>query len=248
MNIILGTIWGGNFDEYKLFFESMDLVDSPETCPIIFVDDMKGIPPPGVLFIPFKRSDRIHPNCQRFMLYFEFLKMNRMADRVLLTDCRDVYFLGDPFFPSLPNGLHVFLEDNRMDIGSCQFNREWVKRVWGSANAERLSNKPISCAGVTIGDYQSMIEYLESMAWNCDDLVNALVNVDQGIHNGLVYLDKLNNCIIHDNDSGPVLTMGYMQNPSPSKLGKYAIIHQYDRHPEFKAYLEKLHEHSRNGG
>ena len=244
MNLILGTMWNGDFSDYRLFFESFARVNRREDILIIFTSNMVGNPPDNTLFIPFARDERVHPNCQRFMLYYEFLKLNKYAENILLTDCRDVYFLGDPFFPSLPAGLNVFLEDASMTIGKCQFNSEWVKTVWGLENSCRLSEKPISCAGVTIGDYEYMVEYLAIMAWNSDNHVN----VDQGAHNGIVHFDKIERCNIHSNDTGPVLTMGYMQNPKISDLGKYAIIHQYDRHPEIKAYLEKRHEHPSYGG
>lgn len=227
MNLILGTAWNCSHDVLQPFFRSLKATKF-DGITIVFTNGVNG-EFDDTLCIPFYPRNDIPNVSYRFTLYLDFLLANReiVADsKIMLTDLRDVVFQSDPFAFKYPPGLSCFLEDESKTIGSCPFNSPWVINTLGRDVHDNLADKLISCAGVTVGDYDAMIEYLRLMV----SFISVQGANDQGAHNGIVHLGLMPNITVYENEKGPVITVGNMRNP---KFGsKAAIVHQYDRHPE----------------
>ena len=232
--LILGAAWGMDFSELRPFFVSL-MRSGYQGNTVIFTDDMRGEAPGWVTFIPFEPMPITHNLNYRFDLYREFLLVNNYkADRIMLTDLRDVVFLDEPNLQYYDNGLHVFLEDESMTIGKCPFNSDWIIKTHSANLFPFFADKQISCAGISIGDRASMLTYLSYMVYN---LGGNAENLDQGFHNGYVWKNISPHIHIHKNGDR-VLTMGYMPQGSRPILGASTILHQYDRHSLLKDAIE----------
>jgi hypothetical protein len=192
---------------------------------------------------------------RRHLLYLQFLRQNQSKfDRVFLTDSRDVYFQADPFSWNPESGLHFFLEEASNKIGECSHHVRWLKSQFGQKVLDELAREMISCAGTTLGDTASIMEYLSRMvALSMNALSLREHDGDQGIHNYILYKKILPEIIIQENRRGPVMTLGAMK-PEAVRLNAQgwvinddgqipAVLHQYDRHPEAAKILQG-HLHS----
>jgi hypothetical protein len=175
----------------------------------------------------------------RFPLYYLFLQNSpRKYSKIMLTDVRDVLFQVDPFNFNQENCLCCFLEDNI--IVNCPFNSKWIYDGFGDIVAKKFKNKRIICAGISIGSYPVIMDYLKKMI----DYLMVLNNYnetgnDQAVHNYIVYEGLIKNIRLYENNNGPVLTMHYLkeQDLHINKEGLVVdnnniiinILHQYDR-------------------
>jgi len=183
---------------------------------------------------------------RRHLLYLEYLQSHHQDyDRVFLTDARDVYFQADPFSWNPPRGVHVFLEE--LTIGSCNLHGRWLTSQFGRP-AAALRAKTISCAGTVFGDLDGIMQYLTAMVSLMMSARSLREDAgDQGIHNYLVYQQPFAGLTLHDNQTGPVLTMGTMpatalrfdtQNRIVNNRGVVIpVLHQYNRLPEVEKIL-----------
>jgi hypothetical protein len=221
---------------------------------------------PPLLFWPFwkwlfKRTDGFEKKCAlakrvfflmslRFIFFYEYLLQHRgRYDRIMLSDIRDVFFQRDPFSWNYEFGLHAFLEEKGRTIATCSWNRRMVEEAFGPSAFERIGDREPSCAGVTIGDQESILQYLYhviSLAFEARQM-RLVSPVDQGIHNYVVHRPLLPKVHLHANGTSGVLTMGLMDR-SAIKIGSSgemlnfdgsvpAILHQYDRHREIQELL-----------
>jgi hypothetical protein len=178
---------------------------------------------------------------RRQLLYLEFLRTNRQKyGRVFITDCRDVFFQANPFSWDPPAGVHFFLEESANKIGQCSHHIRWIKSQFGRQVLAELADETISCAGTTLGDVESIIQYLSTMV----SLSMAARSLrehdgDQGIHNYILRKNMLPRTTLHENRHGPVMTMGAMKT-SDAQLNVHGyvvndngtlpvVLHQYDR-------------------
>lgn len=206
-----------------------------------------------VLFNSYWKERFIHylsfPHVSRFFDYRNYLKTTDSISHVILTDTRDVIFQKNPDHFFEKDGLYLGMEDTSNPIGKDSFHIKWITDVYGKAYLEEVAEKQISCAGVTMGDFQSIDAYLDTMVHEFLDLPYYLMvksNYDQGIHNKLLYSDAFNDTILCQPFDSCISTIGTLMkeeillNTDGNILNKDGtiadIVHQYDRHPE----LEKL--------
>jgi hypothetical protein len=181
----------------------------------------------------------------RMILYYDFLtSAPGRYGQVMLTDVRDVIFQADPFARSPGPGLRAFLEDESMRIGNSQANIQWITELFGQETLERLGPLPISCSGTTIGDAESMRNYLRAFIEVAFTVRSTRLNGgDQGIHNFLVHGALKPTTTLLRNGEAEVLTMGYLGREGEfamdaegrlvdAKGQLFNVLHQYDRHPE----------------
>jgi hypothetical protein len=181
----------------------------------------------------------------RFFLYLSYLLSLPSSDRpshIILTDVRDVIFQRDPSeLTSVVPGLAVGLEGQ--PIGRCALNSEWMSTSYGAEVLEAMSAAPVSCAGVTIGTYTAICDYLSAMVEQllllpCADWLGP----DQAAHNYLLHRGLLAPCLEMQNGSSAILTLGFR---SPFLLDDSGlvlnadgsvptIVHQFDRHPDLE--------------
>lgn len=204
--------------------------------------------------LPMATKERLahlvfHLFYRRHLLYLEFLREHRNEfDRVLLTDCRDVYFQADPFSWPLSDGVHVFLEDDSHFIGKCPHHISWLKSAFGMRVLEELARNTVSCAGTVLGDVDGLLKYLSAMvAMTMAARSLREPDGDQGIHNYVVHNKLVPGMTVHDNLAGPVMTMAAMPRASVrcdsrgwviNDAGRVVpVLHQYDRMPDVAGVL-----------
>ncbi len=193
----------------------------------------------------------LDPNTRRFLEFYLNLGP-RLAgyDRVLITDVRDVVFQADPFALLAGEGILYGLEDSSQTIGTQWANSLWLAQVAGPAVRDELAAARISCVGVVLGSGRVMAEYLRLMV---EALTRPGINVanfhgaDTGAHNLVVHRGRLPRPRYADLDTGGILNLHGL-NPAclrwtddgllADRQGRpFAVVHQYDRHPEITARL-----------
>jgi hypothetical protein len=174
----------------------------------------------------------------RYGIYYDVLQqVAPWAERILLTDIRDVVFQGDPF-DSLDT-LEVFLEDPSRTIGAEPHNRRWVEHLFGAEELARLEHKVVSCSGTVIGPRAEILHYLREMSAALVWRRRPMGSHDQGVHNFLLHAGRFGSPRVVENGYGRVLTMGGMEHVTADAGGRVLnadgtlppVLHQYDRHP-----------------
>jgi hypothetical protein len=189
----------------------------------------------------------LHIMLERYFIALELLRAHPNAfENVLLSDSRDVVFQQNPFTrigQSLVSGLE------ETTIGCCVMNSDWIRHLYGSNVYNQMFNRRVVCAGITLGPAYQMEQYLVAMCaeiWKCLPKVALIAQYDQGIHNYLIYTDKVR-LELTDNRAGIIATLHY-ENPSNIQTdgaggvvtvqGKVpAIVHQYDRHRNLVSFV-----------
>lgn len=189
-----------------------------------------------------------HPQMSRYFVYRDVLRRQRYR-RVLLCDVRDVLFQSDPFATLPAQGLAVSMESSGYTLAEEIWNASWVRRAYGAPALARIGAHPVSCSGVTYGDYDSMLHYLDLMVAELRALPwRAVLDAgDQGMHNWLLWTGRLGDATRLENFSSAVATlnevgsehlrfdaMGRLLNRDGSIIG---IVHQYDRLPKLAPRL-----------
>jgi len=184
----------------------------------------------------------------RHALSYEYLSQHQdKFENVLLIDCRDVYFQRDPFSDNLGPGLHCFLEARTQTIGKCSSNRQMMLTAFGPAVVSELADAPVSCAGTTLGDMQSILNYEKKMIELLCTIGEMTQGNDQGVHNYIVHKHLISPLHLHDNYSSSVFTAGCERveditlNERDEIVRKdgsvYPTLHQQDRHREIQRKL-----------
>jgi len=183
----------------------------------------------------------------RYLLYYRFLKSAPDRYRhIFLADLRDVSFQKNPFDRAETGRLRFYVEEPPHTIGACPNNSRWIREYFGEEVLQQIGSKPIICSGTTLGDYASIITYLEHFILTLRRSRSLMrVGVDQGIHNYLAYTELTSLVTLCPNRESEVLTMGLMprdeifpRNESGQLIDRhgspYAVLHQFDRHEELK--------------
>ena len=191
----------------------------------------------------------LHPNCARHFFYRNFLETcGGGYDFVMLTDVRDVLFQRDPFAFAVPDGLSVFLEDSRWNIGRCQHTANQIKRRFGGATLRAMCAQRVACAGTILGPTAAVREHLERVTQSFAGRITRKT-VDQGVFNYLLHARPPVKLHRFENFFGPVLSMARL-DMAKLRFDATGLIldeagnvintlHQYDRHPELAAQLLK---------
>ena len=173
------------------------------------------------------------------------LRVGHEYDNVMLSDVRDVVFLGDPFDFDIGDSMYCFAEAESFTIDKQVNNRGWLIGAYGEAALRELGDRPILCAGVTIGRTSAVIAYLRLMIDQLARLPRQPLGVDQGVHNYLVHKGLVPNARLVGNREGAVLTVGLMSEAEAAaaleeRAHEIRVVHQYDRHPHLLDVLSSL--------
>lgn len=183
----------------------------------------------------FKKQD-IKIVHYRFQLFYDFLKSNyKNYNYVLICDIRDLVFQKNPFDYNKFLKINYFCENKK--IKDCKINSYILVRSGGEAALKKYGDNLISCAGTTIGDSKTILDYLKLMSKN----IVSGNPIDQGQHNFFLYSGKFPFSKCFHNFEGPVLTVSGLKtgqlkfNPDSQVVDKEGfvinIVHQYDRDP-----------------
>jgi hypothetical protein len=190
------------------------------------------------------------PTETRYLHAYEYLR-NRPYRRVLLSDVRDVLFQADPFAGFPQSGLAVGMETRRLTLATEPFNAKQVTMAYGPDGLRRIGGRPISCCGVTYGDRDSMLRYLELMIreiWRLGPFA-ARHPMDQALHNHILWTGAFGDFTELDTLASPIATLA-MLDEAELKVGADnrllnrdgtipSIVHQHDRWPQLAARLEQ---------
>lgn len=204
----------------------------------------------AVDFFPHLKSKFLHltsyPHVARFFEYRNYLIEHSVYSHVLLTDVRDVVFQADPF-EGLAQGIHIGMENRNVTISQDKYNKSWILDAYGSSSYENLKNKHISCSGVTIGDYDSLLQYINQMIVEFMKQPYTKMSdriYDQAMHNKLVHFNEIPDIHVCYPLESRIATLGLMpyEDFKFNQQGQLlnidstivAIVHQYDRHPTLK--------------
>ena len=173
----------------------------------------------------------------RYLLYYRFLRSKRGSYRhIFLTDLRDVSFQRSPFLRAEAGKLRFYVEEPPLTIGACPNNSRWIREYFGEETLRELADKPIICSGTTLGDYSSIMTYLEKFILTLRRARSLMrVGVDQGIHNYLAYTELASLITLCPNRDSEVLTMGLM--PRDEAFPRNEAGQLIDRHGDPYAVL-----------
>ena len=219
-----------------------------------------------VKLVPFDLSSlsvemqSFHPSTLRWPLIYRFFQSEetrKLYGRVWMIDVRDAFFQSDPFtmLPKDTSGFYVFQGVESIPIRECGWNSGWIKDCFGYPTLDQVGDGRIICSGVSMGDMNSVFEYLTLM----EDVIMArgksLVartarfpkcernGVDQGIFNVLVHKKLIPNLKIFTQSNGPVSNLqaqkARVNNGQVfNQIGDVVpVVHQYDRRPDLQKFL-----------
>ncbi len=193
---------------------------------------------------------RISINNYRFILFLDFLIKNKEKyENILLTDIRDVIFQSDPFKKMNNDSIYFFLEGEGEEgtFGVSLQNHIWSVEANGLEFTESILDKMVSCAGVTAGNINNIIHYLNYMRTSLTAWDELKWGIDQGIHNGYIYKNEGTNIILSGNEKSLVCTLGLCKDYRLNKMNEiitpsndvYSVVHQYDRIRELNVLVRK---------
>jgi len=195
----------------------------------------------------------LHIALKRYLMAYRLIERQYPdIEKIMLTDTRDVFFQRDPF-SYIEGGLYCGLESE--SIRHSPINSQWINKLYPEDLYESIADQPTSCSGVTFGDRESIIRYLE---WMCFETLTHFNKIcfcpgyDQGIHNKLVYAGKMPvELHFQENGVSPIVaTMAaadlnefdLQQDCLRTKSGDLpAVVHQYQLHPELDQMVNRLY-------
>ena len=185
------------------------------------------------------------PPIARYMYFLDIVRAGDY-DRVLLSDVRDVVFQSDPFTQLPRDGIAVSVETRDYTIAEEPYNRGWIRDGYGEQMVRRIGDNAVICSGVTAGDNDAMLAYLERMV--SETLaISPRDAIDQAIHNVLVWTGALEPCTLMETLDSAVATLNNVA-PAAIELGSDgrllnrdgrppSVVHQYDRVPGLEERL-----------
>lgn len=184
----------------------------------------------------------------RFLLFLNFLLKNKEEyENVMMTDIRDVIFQANPFIFLPKEGICFFLEDPIMSFKNTDINYGWSVEANGKTFTDSIFDKRVSCAGITLGNFSIILDYLQNMRENLKNRRQLKWGIDQGIHNGYLYGKNNIQKNIFDNSNRIVGTLGASKTYNLNKKTEvtnnkneiYCVVHQYDRISELFLIIKK---------
>jgi len=251
-NTILTSAVGLQWDAVQLFIRSLRLVSNKSIVYFILnkkdnklIENLKKY---NVEFY-FVEDHRFDIQKKRFSYYLNILNNINNIDKVLLCDCRDIYFQKNIFDYFFKKKINFFSEDYL--IKNCPFNSNWINKTFGPKELNKLSPNNISCSGTVLGDIDNIKKYLNLIIALSKDYpykkrLKYLLTFrrdksgrgcDQAYHNYIVYNNFFDDKQIFSNLSGPIATVYYLKNIRfnssyellNNNLEPYFIVHQYDK-------------------
>lgn len=263
-NLILTAAVGYQFNQIEFFIKSLRKYYFEDICFIIGNKDFElesGLKKYDCKIIKTKISKK-KIQFKRYEIFSKYID-NKKFKNIFLCDARDIYFQENPFKYKYEGPINFFLEDYQ--IRKCPYNSNWINKIYGKDEFEKISSKTILCSGTVLGDFYKIKEYLNLMKEYIEKykykkklkyFLTFRVDpegrgCDQGHANYIVHKEIIKDVKFYSNSKGPVATVFYLSKINFNKesklineLGKpYLLVHQYDkRYDEFKENVNMFKE------
>ena len=213
----------------------------------------------NVVIVPMLQAQNIPIHVLRFLSIYEYLDKHwQFYDYVVTTDVKDVYFQADPF---------KFLVDRKLVIAS--EGLKYKDEPWGNENLyqaygpyvyEKFKDNEI----FNVGTFGGKSEYVKDMVFHIfTNGINRPIPIcDQAVFNVLIntqpFKDIATKTIQWAAELGTIMDPSKIEHFKPNLLcdepiwedGKlkysdglvFPIVHQYDRVPELKKFVQQKYE------
>jgi len=270
-DLIIGGFTGYNYNQLKPWVESIDDCGftgdkvmvvgdaSPETIGELIKRDF--------VIVPMMRINApVH--VARFLSIYDFLKSHYTRYRyVVTTDVKDVYFQTNPF-DYMEENLTKFNKKLVIASEGLQYKDEpWgnenLLQAYGPLVHEEFKENEIFNVGTFGGESEYVKDLVFNIFWNA---INRPVQIcDQAVFNVLINTQPYKDVVFYSHDwaceLGTVMDPSKIEQFRPNlcfsepiwKDGKliippgltdrlYPIVHQYDRVPELKKYIQEKYK------
>ena len=219
----------------------------------------------GVILVPMLPVQNVPIHVLRFLSIHNYLVQHwQKYDYVITTDVKDVYFQTDPFLIF----KHPYYQDNNLKLVIASEGLKYKDEAWGNENLyqtygqyvyEEFKNNEI----FNVGTFGGHSEYVKDMVFNIfTNATNRPIPIcDQAVFNVLINTVPYKDIVFYTHDwacelgtvmdpskiekfrpnllfSEPIWENGLVKIP-PLAGRIFPIVHQYDRVPEIKKFVEK---------
>lgn len=222
-------------------------------------DTVEWLKKQGVIVIPMSMMENVPPHVLRFLTIYDYLYTNWQKYKyVVTTDVKDVYFQCSPF------DIFKEIHDHKLIIASEALkykNEPWgddnLKQTYGPYVYEQFKDNEI----FNVGTFGGISEYVKDMVFNIfTNAINRPIAIcDQAVFNVLVNTQPLKDVCLRTIDwaceAGTIVDPTKINYFRPNLLcgepifdngivytsahEMFPIVHQYDRVPEWKKFVQQ---------
>ncbi len=177
----------------------------------------------------------------RFFAYLGYLEDSAVpGDRFLLCDARDLVFQADPFALLPPDGVVITQEEVDVPLVKNIYNALWYRETFGRKALDRISQRPVVCAGAVAGERNALMELLNTIVAEAVQRPFGHGH-DQAILNHLCFTNRVTATILPNRGSlvwhlygVPEAEVHVTANHEiVDRAGYvYPVVHMYDRIPQ----------------
>lgn len=206
----------------------------------------KAVINPGMEYMGITPSKIKNPAFGRYVFQAKWLSDHQDEyDKVIMSDIRDIALYGDPFeqINVMEPGVQAFTEIDTYREDP-RWNQPWVRDCYGDKFLESIMDEKLTCCGTMAGTTGAVVGYLHAFLEEFKEKEGChRIGTDTAIHVWIIHkilpnaqiVDSEHALIRHNPGRagenqliGEVDAMtGGMRN---SDGGRFALIHQYDRH------------------
>ena len=209
----------------------------------------------GVLLWPMISVQNVPIHVLRFLSIYEMLRLKYMEyDYVVTTDVKDVYFQADPF--KFLNSRKLVIASEGLKYKDEPWGNENLMQAYGPYVYEHFKDNEI----FNVGTFGGKSEYVKDMFFNIyTNAINRPIPVcDQAVFNVLIntqpFKDIVTKTIQWAAELGTIMDPSKIDSFRPNLLypepifadgvlkldgTPYPIVHQYDRVPELKKFVQE---------
>lgn len=212
----------------------------------------------GVILQPMLQVQNVPIHVLRFLSIYEYLYQNwQQYELVVTTDVKDVYFQLNPFVAI--EGEKLVIASEGLKYKDEPWGNENLYQAYGPYVYEKFKNNTI----YNVGTFGGKSEYVKDMVFNIfTNAINRPIPIcDQAVFNVLVntqpFKDVVKETIEWAAELGTIMDPSKIDSFRPNLLCKepkfengllkhhhttYAIVHQYDRVPMLKKFVQERYE------
>ena len=259
-NLIIGGFTNYNSNQLKPWVISAKEVAGDNDVVLVYgnatPETLKWLDEQGVILVPMLQVQSVPIHVLRFLSIYDYLKNHwKEYEYVVTTDVKDVYFQTDPF---------KFLVDRKLVIAS--EGLKYKDEPWGNENLhqaygqyvyEEFKNNEI----FNVGTFGGQSEYVKDMVFHIftNGVNRPIPIVDQAVFNVLINTQPFKD-VVTKTDSwaaelGTIMDPSKIEQFRPNLIFSepvfedgvlkdctgftYPIVHQYDRVPQLKKFVQE---------